>query len=52
MPSPTEPAAETKPKAAARAGRKLPAGSEWTFEALERYERAIGRMAREFGLDT
>ena len=52
MPSPTEPAAETKPKPAARAGRKLPAGSEWTFEALERYERAIGRMAREFGLDT
>ena len=52
MPSPTEPvAAEAKTKPA-RGGRKLPTGSEWTFEALERYERALGRMAKEFGLDT
>ena len=51
MPSPTEPAAEAKPKPA-RGGKKLPSGSEWTFEALERYEKAIGREAKAFGLDT
>ena len=29
----------------------LPVGSEWTFEALEQYDRAIGRVAADFRLD-
>jgi spore cortex formation protein SpoVR/YcgB (stage V sporulation) len=29
----------------------LPAGSEWTFEAIERYDREIGRVAAGYGLD-
>jgi spore cortex formation protein SpoVR/YcgB (stage V sporulation) len=29
----------------------LPAGSEWSFEAIERYDREIGRIAAAYGLD-
>jgi spore cortex formation protein SpoVR/YcgB (stage V sporulation) len=29
----------------------LPSGSEWSFEAIEAYDAAIGRAARDFGLD-
>ena len=27
-------------------------GSDWSFELIERYDREIGRLAAEFGLDT
>lgn len=27
-------------------------GSEWTFDLIERYEKEIGRIAADFGLDT
>jgi len=27
-------------------------GSEWTFELIEKYDREIGQLAEEFGLDT
>jgi spore cortex formation protein SpoVR/YcgB (stage V sporulation) len=30
----------------------LPSGSEWSFELIERYEREIERVAKEYGLDT
>ena len=30
----------------------LPGGSEWTFESITAYDGAIGRIARDFGLDT
>jgi stage V sporulation protein R len=30
----------------------LPVGSEWTFTALEQYDRAIGRVAASYGLDS
>jgi len=30
----------------------LPGGSEWTFDLIERYDRAIARTAEEFSLDT
>lgn len=29
----------------------LPTGSEWSFESIEIYDREIGRVAREYGLD-
>ncbi len=29
----------------------LPTGSEWTFPALDAYDEAIGRVARDYGLD-
>lgn len=29
----------------------LPAGSEWTFDALAQYDEAIGRVAKAYGLD-
>ena len=29
----------------------LPAGSEWTFAAIDAYDAAIGRVARDYGLD-
>lgn len=29
----------------------LPAGSEWTFEAIDQYDEAIGRIADAYGLD-
>jgi len=29
----------------------LPSGSEWSFEAIEAYDAAIGQIAREYGLD-
>jgi len=31
---------------------KLPAGSEWSFEAITAFDDAIGELARGFGLDT
>ncbi len=31
---------------------RLDGGSDWTFEILEEYERQIGRVAEQFGLDT
>jgi stage V sporulation protein R len=62
MPSPTEKQARTGPpvpKAAGRrvapsrrAGKRLPTGSEWTFEALEQYDKAIASAAKDFGLGT
>ena len=61
MPSPTErlpPGAAPDPvpaegrKGGARASKKLPTGSEWSFEALDRYDKAIAKTAKEFGLDT
>ncbi len=30
----------------------LSTGSEWTFELIETYDREIGQIAQEFGLDT
>lgn len=30
----------------------LPAGSEWTFELITRYDQEIGRVAQLYGLDT
>jgi stage V sporulation protein R len=32
--------------------KALPSGSEWTLEALEQYDRAIAKVARDCGLDT
>ena len=29
----------------------LPSGSEWTFEAIEQYDAAIGRLALDYGLE-
>ena len=29
----------------------LPGGSEWSFEAIEAYDAALGSIARDFGLD-
>lgn len=29
----------------------LPTGSEWTFAAIDAYDEAIGRVARDYGLD-
>ena len=31
---------------------KLPAASEWTFEAIDQYHTEIARVAADFGLDT
>jgi stage V sporulation protein R len=31
--------------------KPLPTGSEWTFEAIEAYDEAIARVARDYGLD-
>ena len=31
--------------------RLLPTGSEWTFEAIEEYDQAIGEVAARYGLD-
>ncbi len=39
--------------ALAKTGREpLSTGSEWTFELIETYEREIGFLAEEYGLDT
>src|SRR5690606_22145655 len=38
-------AAKAKPK-------PISTTSEWTFELIEKYDRAIGDLAKEFGLDT
>ncbi len=51
MPSSTETSGKGRSRTA-RGRRRLPTGSEWSFEALEDYERALGRVARDFGLDT
>lgn len=32
--------------------KPLSTGSEWTFELLERYDKEIGRLAKQFKLDT
>ncbi|WP_136679308.1 SpoVR family protein [Neptunomonas sp. XY-337] len=32
--------------------KPISTGAEWTFELVERYDREIGRVAAEFGLDT
>ena len=32
--------------------RPLSKGSEWTFDLLRKYDLAIGRLAKDFGLDT
>lgn len=32
--------------------KPLSTSAEWTFETLQAYEQAIGRIARDFGLDT
>ena len=32
-------------------GPALPVGSEWTFLALEQYDKAIGQVAADYGLD-
>jgi len=36
----------------ARAVQPISTTSEWTFELIQRYDEAIGEVAREFGLDT
>lgn len=33
-------------------GKPISTTSEWTFELIEEYDRAIGKIAREYGLDT
>jgi spore cortex formation protein SpoVR/YcgB (stage V sporulation) len=35
----------------ARPTVRLPDSSEWSFEAIERYDEAIGEVARRYGLD-
>ena len=35
----------------ARQAARLPDSSEWSFEAIERYDEAIGEVARRYGLD-
>ncbi|WNO08604.1 SpoVR family protein [Teredinibacter sp. KSP-S5-2] len=32
--------------------KPISTGSEWTFELIEEYDRVIGSIAKEFGLDT
>ncbi|AVZ78867.1 SpoVR family protein [Zoogloeaceae bacteirum Par-f-2] len=39
-------------RAASRKKETLPASSEWTMEAIERYHEEIARVAAGFGLDT
>ncbi len=34
-----------------KTGTALPTGSEWTFPAIEAYDEAIGRVARDYRLD-
>jgi stage V sporulation protein R len=34
------------------ASKLIAEGSEWTLEAIERYDAEIGRVARQYGLDT
>ena len=34
-----------------KTGTALPTGSEWTFPAIEAYDEAIGRVARDYALD-
>ena len=33
------------------AAARLPDGSEWSFEAIERYDEAISATAQRYGLD-
>ena len=37
---------------AARKPKPLPAGSEWSFESIDRYHTEIARVAKGYGLDT
>jgi len=37
---------------AKRKPKKLPEGSEWTFEAIAEYDEAIAKVAKSYGLDT
>ena len=32
--------------------KPLSTGAEWTFELIQEYDREIGRIAKEFKLDT
>ena len=41
----------TKPRASRAKSKALPAGSEWTFEAIAEYDEAIGRVAKGYKLD-
>lgn len=34
-----------------KTGAALPTGSEWTYPAIEAYDEAIGRVARDYALD-
>jgi stage V sporulation protein R len=50
---PDSPLFNALPDVSARSGKQaLPAGSEWTFDLLTQYDREIGRIAANFGLDT
>jgi len=40
-----------RPAAARARGAPLPAGSEWSVEAIAAYDEAIGRVAADYGLD-
>ena len=35
-----------------RKPKPLPAGSEWSFESIDRYNSEIARVAADYGLDT
>ena len=39
-------------RVASRAREPISTGSEWTFELIDRYDQEIGRLAKEFRLDT
>lgn len=41
----------TKPRTSRAKNKALPAGSEWTFEAIAEYDEAIGRVAKSYRLD-
>ena len=32
--------------------KRLPAGAEWTFEAIDQYHEQIARVAADYQLDT
>ncbi len=40
----------SRPRAAKKV-QPVPAGSEWSFELIERFDKEIGRVAAEYGLD-
>ena len=35
-----------------KAPRLIAEGSDWTIEAIARYDAEIGRVAKDYGLDT